>query len=396
MAENTVNEPYIKVLIVDDEQLVRKGLRLTTDWAKHQMIVVDDAPNGSIGWDKFLEHRPHVVITDIVMPEMGGIELAQKVKSEAPDTKILFLSCHKDFDYAKQGIQIGITDYIVKTSLDEEKLDECLDHLHHEIAKQVSKPTGVAPDESPVELSELDEWLIDKNQTARNQFMQRLEREWKWMTEGGYMIHIFQGGNSPLNRSDVLSELSFTITEQEDMLLLQSEEDSYFLICRSQGLQACNEELLRSKINNGSIGWRQAGPITSPDQWMASVQRLHRLRHIEQEFELVNDSHEEDILNAIDYIDQHLYLDLRAADIASKIGVSRSYFSTIFKEATGVSLISFISKRKLERAKALLRSTSFRADEIAEKVGINDAKYFSKWFKKSASLTPGQYRLQTK
>lgn len=396
MAENTVNEPYIKVLIVDDEQLVRKGLRLTTDWAKHQMIVVDDAPNGSIGWDKFLEHRPHVVITDIVMPEMGGIELAQKVKSEAPDTKILFLSCHKDFDYAKQGIQIGITDYIVKTSLDEEKLDECLDHLHQEIAKQVSKPTGVAPDESPVEHSELDEWLIDKNQTARNQFMQRLEKEWKWMTEGGYMIHIFQGGNSPLNRSDVLSDLSFIITEQEDMLLLQSEEDNYFLICRSQGLQACNEELLRSKINNRSIGWRQAGPITSPDQWMASVHRLHRLRHIEQEFELVNDSHKEDILNAIDYIDQHLYLDLRAADIASKIGVSRSYFSTIFKEATGFSLISFISKRKLERAKALLRSTSFRADEIAEKVGINDAKYFSKWFKKSASLTPGQYRLQTK
>lgn len=156
MAENTVNEPYIKVLIVDDEQLVRKGLRLTTDWAKHQMIVVDDAPNGSIGWDKFLEHRPHVVITDIVMPEMGGIELAQKVKSEAPDTKILFLSCHKDFDYAKQGIQIGITDYIVKTSLDEEKLDECLDHLHQEIAKQVSKPTGVAP-MSP--LLSIENWM---------------------------------------------------------------------------------------------------------------------------------------------------------------------------------------------------------------------------------------------
>ncbi|MEC0228696.1 response regulator transcription factor [Paenibacillus alba] len=393
MAENTVNEPYIKVLIVDDEQLVRKGLRLTTDWPKHHMIVVDDAPNGSIGWDKFLEHRPHVVITDIVMPEMSGIELAQKVRAEAPDTKILFLSCHKDFDYAKQGIQIGITDYIVKTSLDEQKLDQCLDHLHQEIAKQLSKPTGATPDEPSVELSELDEWLIDKKQMARNQFMQRLEKEWNWMTEGGYIIHIFQGGNSPLNRSDVLS---FTITEQEDMLLLQSEEDSYFLFCRSQGLQACSEELLRSKINNRSICWRQAGPITSPDQWMSSVHRLHRLKHIEQEFELVNDAHKEDILSAIDYIDQHLYLDLRAADIASKIGVSRSYFSTIFKEATGSSIISFISDRKLERAKALLRSTSFRADEIAEKVGINDAKYFSKWFKKSASLTPGQYRLQTK
>ncbi|BFT70075.1 response regulator [Paenibacillus sp. P36] len=396
MAENTVNEPYIKVLIVDDEQLVRKGLRLTTDWAKHQMIVVDDAPNGSIGWDKFLEHRPHVVITDIVMPEMDGIELSQKVKAVAPDTKILFLSCHKDFDYAKQGIQIGITDYIVKTSLDEEKLDECLDHLHQEIAKQLSKPIGIAPDEPPVELNELDEWLIDKNQTVRNQFLLRLEKEWKWMTEGGYMVHIFQDRHSPLNRSDLLSELSFTISEQEDMLLLQSEEESYFLFCRSQGLQACSEELLRSKINNHAIGWRQAGPITSPDQWMSSVHRLHRLRHIEQEFELVNDSHKEDILSAIDYIDQHLYLDLRAADIASKIGVSRSYFSTIFKESTGFSLISFISKRKLERAKALLRSTSFRADEIAEKVGINDAKYFSKWFKKSASLTPGQYRIQTK
>ncbi|NOV01105.1 response regulator transcription factor [Paenibacillus planticolens] len=396
MAENTINEPYIKVLIVDDEQLVRKGLRLTTDWTKHQMIVVDDAPNGCVGWDKFLEHRPHVVITDIVMPEMGGIEFAQKVRKEAPDTKILFLSCHRDFDYAKQGIQIGITDYIVKTSLDEQKLDQCLDLLHQEIDKQLAKRADAVPYPPTVEHSELAGWLLDKKQTARNQFMQRLEKEWKWMTSEGYIFHIFLEGDSPSKRSEVVSELFLPMTDQQDMLLLQSGEENYFLICCSQGLQACSEELLRSKINNGSIGWRQAGPIMSPDQWMSSVHRLHRLRHIEQELELANDAHKEDILNAIDYIDLHLHQDLRAAEIASKIGVSRSYFSTIFKEATGSSLISFISDRKLERAKALLRSTSFRADEIAEKVGINDAKYFSKWFKKSASLTPGQYRLQTK
>lgn len=94
----------IKVLIADDESIVRRGLMATVNWGQFNMAVVADAPNGQKAWEAFLLHEPEVVITDIVMPEMDGIELAKRVKEKAPNTRVLLLSCHRDFEYAQKGV----------------------------------------------------------------------------------------------------------------------------------------------------------------------------------------------------------------------------------------------------------------------------------------------------
>ena len=72
----------IKVIVVDDEHIVRKGLIATVNWQDFNMEVVGDASNGKKGWELFLEQSPDVVITDIVMPEQNGIELARKIKEK--------------------------------------------------------------------------------------------------------------------------------------------------------------------------------------------------------------------------------------------------------------------------------------------------------------------------
>ncbi|TBL79755.1 response regulator transcription factor [Paenibacillus thalictri] len=399
MAENRIDNEPIRVLIIDDEQLVRKGLMMTVDWNKHQMAVVADAANGSLGWDAFLLHRPHVVITDIVMPEMDGIELAQKIRKEQPDTIILFLSCHRDFAYAQQGIQIGISDYIVKTSLDDDQMDECLAKISGEIRekqrKAAMKPVSASREEDTI----LQQWLAENKPVAETELHLRLQHIWKWMTEQSYIFHLYVGtpeSGEEQERGPLREWMHSVALAGPNMQLLTAGEDEAFLVCRSEHLEYCDLELTCLKLKHHSFAWRQAGPVTDSGKWLETVRRLHRYRGIELKYELQGGIHKEEILHAVDYIDQHLHMDLRAADIASKIGVSRSYFSTIFKEATGSSLISFISDRKLERAKELLKVTSFRSEEIAEKVGIADAKYFSKWFKKCVSLTPGQFRNQTK
>ncbi|WP_248927196.1 response regulator transcription factor [Paenibacillus hamazuiensis] len=396
MAQNGLNDSLIKVLIVDDEQLVRKGLRLTVDWEKHGMAVVADAPNGSLGWEKFRQFSPQLVITDVVMPEMDGVELAAKIKQARPGTKILFLSCHRDFTYAVQGIQVGISDYIVKTSLDDKVLDECLEKVKKEIVEEMKRDAAGGQAAQP-EDDVLGDWLCGSSPAALQPLKQRLEKEWKPLTAGAYVIHIYSGAqpeSSVLNAASQRMETSFGRQEFAAASSLQT--GSVFWLCRPETLYVADEELVRMKMAGPGIVWRKSGMVQSADQWLAAVHRLHRLRLIEMNTVLQGDSHKEEILQAIDYIEQHLHLDLRASEIAAKIGMSRSYFSTIFKEMTGESLISFISKRKLERAQHLLRATSLKTEEIAEKVGIFDTKYFSKWFKKCAALTPGQYRTQTK
>jgi two-component system response regulator YesN len=116
----------IKVLIVDDELIVRKGLRATIPWERFDMEVVADAANGLKGWEAFVTYKPDVVITDIVMPKLNGLELALKVKEVAPETSVLLLSCHEDFAYAKQGLKLGASGYVLKTDMDEEEMESYL------------------------------------------------------------------------------------------------------------------------------------------------------------------------------------------------------------------------------------------------------------------------------
>jgi two-component system response regulator YesN len=395
MAEIAV-DTVLKVLIVDDEQLVRQGLRMTVDWGKHQMTVVADSPNGLLGWESFQKHRPHIVITDIVMPEMDGIELAKRIKADYPETKILFLSCHRDFTFAKQGIQLGISDYIVKTNFDDAQMDDSLAKIRQELV--LHKPehsSALTPNYQHCKDNLLQTWLMEKKQSAAIQLKQHLDNEWKWMVPGGHIFHLFMNGADYADEGlGLLEEViqTFPLVYDEGILFLNNGRDSLFLFCGPNLLESCKNNLLAMKLNKPWLHWRSEGNIQDTSGWMTATGKMHRLRQIELQIELRSGIHKDDVLRAIDFIDQHLHLDIRAADLANRIGVSRSYFSTIFKEEVGCSLITFISDRKLIRAKELLRLTDLRTDEIAEQVGIQDVKYFSKWFKKCVAQTPSLYR----
>lgn len=400
MAKNSRDPFPIKVLIVDDEQLVRKGLRMTINWEEHQMVVVDDAANGSIGWQKFLEHQPQLVITDIVMPEMTGIELAQKIRKEAPETAILFLSCHRDFDYAQHGIQLGVHDYIVKTDMDDDHINDSLNRVYLQFEEQLTKQqtaVDLVKEHRDQTREAVEAWLSKHSYEAREYLLERVRTKWNWMQSYSCLIHMYIPRDSTNSMGINLNQWKdMSITNPNQLMLLELDEYSAFIACTPALQDLVRSKLVDLKLMNTILEWRQSKPIVSAEDWMDSLSRLYRMRLVECNTNLLSLTHKEDIILAIDFIDEHLDTDIRAADVAANIGVSRSYFSTIFKEATGYSIISFISDRKLQRAKELLSVTTIRIEEVAEKIGIQDVKYFSKWFKKHVEITPGQYRLQTK
>lgn len=113
-----------KVLIVDDEVLVRIGLKNTIDWESIGFTVVGEASNGEQGYAQFLKLQPDVVITDIKMPKKDGLWLTERIHKEQKSTRILVLTCYDEFHYARTALKNGATDYILKSEIvDDELID---------------------------------------------------------------------------------------------------------------------------------------------------------------------------------------------------------------------------------------------------------------------------------
>jgi two-component system response regulator YesN len=104
----------IKVFLVEDEFVVRQGIKQIIDWEGNGFEFVGEAGDGELAFPMIQECKPDILITDIKMPFMDGIELSRLVKEKLPDIKIIFLSGYDEFEYAKEAISIGITDYLLK------------------------------------------------------------------------------------------------------------------------------------------------------------------------------------------------------------------------------------------------------------------------------------------
>lgn len=110
------------VLLVDDDIYIRQGLRNLIQWNESGFSIAGEAGNGMEAYDWMLRHRPDVVITDIRMPVLDGLELAAKAAAEYPSPVFfIIVSGYEDFKYAQQAVRCGVRDYLLKP-IDEDEL----------------------------------------------------------------------------------------------------------------------------------------------------------------------------------------------------------------------------------------------------------------------------------
>lgn len=114
-----------KILIVDDEDLVRKAIISKLNWQQIGFDVVEQAEDGEKALEIALSLKPDLVLTDVRMPFMDGLELAEKINTLLPETKVVILSGHDEFEYAHEAIRIGALDYVLKP-INAQKLTELL------------------------------------------------------------------------------------------------------------------------------------------------------------------------------------------------------------------------------------------------------------------------------
>ena len=109
-----------KIVVVEDEKRVRQGIIMGTDWSKINCIVMGEAEKGEEGVGIIRKCRPDIVITDIRMPRMMGIEMIEKVYELGLEPRVIFLTAYDDFAYAQQAVKLGAADYLLKPFKDGE------------------------------------------------------------------------------------------------------------------------------------------------------------------------------------------------------------------------------------------------------------------------------------
>lgn len=137
------------VMLVDDERPARELLKILIDWNKAGFEILWEARNGKQALEQYTEKRPDLIITDIQMPVMDGLELLKNIKRICPSQKIVILSCHENFSYAKQALKYGVMDYLIKDALTDEVLYNLLKQVKEEDIAEAS-PSQPSPVDSDI------------------------------------------------------------------------------------------------------------------------------------------------------------------------------------------------------------------------------------------------------
>lgn len=133
-----------RVLIAEDEMLVRLLLKNSIDWNKFEMTLIADVSNGEAAWESYQETKPDLIITDLRMPLMGGMELIAKIREKDNATKIIILTCVEEFDLVRKALSFGVTDYILKLTMSPEEMEVVLRKVYLDLRKQ-AKPALIQP-----------------------------------------------------------------------------------------------------------------------------------------------------------------------------------------------------------------------------------------------------------
>lgn len=363
----------IKVFLVEDEAILRRGIRDSVDWTGNGFEFVGEAGDGEYAYPMILKTEPDILITDVKMPFMDGLELSRLVKKQLPQTKIVILSGYDEFDYAKEGIKIGISDYLLKP-ITAASLIEALKKVADTIR---------------------DEWeksrLLERYFVSYEKYTEFLDR-----TDYSGVDRKLIGDFLKLGSADeceiFIDEYFSAVGENnyKSMLLRQYMAMDIFYCVQEflKGLGGRAEDMPEELRDIKAI----PKSIESVDSTKQYLGRLFE-RALSIRDRVSSNRYGSLIEDAKKYIGEHFESSEFSLNvIAAHIGVSPSYFSSIFKQETGQSFVEYLTKTRIDKACELLRCTTLRTAEVGEQVGYNDPHYFSATFKKVMGQSPKDYK----
>ena len=148
-----------KVMLADDNKFALAHFVNMIKWEDFGFTLVSSAIDGIEAWEEFCKYSPDLVITDVQMPGLSGIELAGKIKEKSQDTVVIFLSSYDEFDYARSAIDLNVREYILKQELDRALLEKKLREIKEDMDKKKEKQNSLKSTTILEELAKCDRYI---------------------------------------------------------------------------------------------------------------------------------------------------------------------------------------------------------------------------------------------
>ena len=363
----------VKVFLVEDEAIIRRGIKKNVEWEKNGFEFVGEAGDGEYAYPQILKTEPDILITDIKMPFMDGLELSHLVKKILPNTKIIILSGYNEFEYAKEAITIGISEYLLKP-VTAASLTAVLRKVKEEIREEKEKSRLL--ERYFVSYEKYNEFLDKTDYTGVDRKLIQDFLKLGSAGEEGMFIDEYLAAVGENNYRSLLLSQYMTI-------------DIFFCVQEFlKGLSVCADEI---PPELGDIKYIPK-IVGSEEQTVSYLKELFAFAISERD-RVSGNRYGSLIDTAKQYLAEHFESnDVSLNTVAAQVGVSSSYFSSIFKQETGQSFVEYLTKLRIDKACELLRCTTLRTSEIGERVGYNDPHYFSATFKKVTGVSPKNYK----
>lgn len=337
-----------KILFIDDDETIEFIVSRMKIWESSNFKITRYAKNGMEALSILEKESFDLIITDIRMPIIDGLELLEDMRKRGDKTLLVLASTYSEFEYAKRGLQNGAIDYIIKP-ITEENLKELFIRVEKLLKEKENKNEESKETTLKVSKDRIDKWynlFINIEETPEN-------------LQAKYLKEL----NNILREEKVIfSELLFEGVWERIIKVfpwIVKLENIEFLF---------NEESFEEEVQ----------------EKISSIQEIIKKYKLNKYDSLINKICEIIIKN----IGKDKLLDI----IAEELELSKDYIGKLFKNKIGITLNEYSTILKMEYGKKLLKTSNKKVYEISEELGYSTVDYFSKLFKNYTGLTPVQYR----
>ena len=394
-----------KVLLVDDEFYYRESLKNTIPWESCGCSICGEANNGVSGIEKAKELKPNIILTDVSMPFMNGLQMIEEIQKELPDVIFAVITGYGEFEYAKRGIELGIKYYIVKP-VDDKELLNCVGQMVKELEDRQEKKNEYtslrfwADKNAGDNQRKFLEILLTGDETiTAERFFYECENLQLPIQNGGYAVCCIRAEvGYPINLTTQQLE-----TRIHNMLAEEGTTQKYVLYCGIKGIYILfydmvahewDEISMRALIQRLQLKCMREMACTVVAGVGSYCLEYTELSQscTEAENSMIVITSSELIMRMLQYIhENYADPDLTLHKISEALYSNYSYLSAQFAKEIGMSANQYISRFRMTKAANDLRNGKDNMVQIACDVGYTDVKYFYRCFKKEFDITPNQY-----